>query len=155
MMAGMSGLELQRKLDARKVEIPVIVLTGYGDVPTAVIANPRTGPSSSWRSRSTAKSCSSRLAKRSNWTTRGTASRKRARRCGRARSTHAPRKPNSQARRRRAVQQGNRHPAQRQLQNLRGPPRKIMRKMEANGVAGLVKMVVTSTDIGGQTVTEP
>src|ERR1700722_262335 len=38
MMGGMSGLELQRELNERNIEIPVIVLTGYGDVPTAVRA---------------------------------------------------------------------------------------------------------------------
>ncbi len=38
MMAGMTGLELQKELNERKIEIPVIVLTGYGDVPTAVRA---------------------------------------------------------------------------------------------------------------------
>jgi len=38
MMPGMSGLELQRELNERHIEIPVIVLTGYGDVPTAVRA---------------------------------------------------------------------------------------------------------------------
>jgi FixJ family two-component response regulator len=38
MMPGMNGLELQRELLDRGIEIPVIVLTGYGDVPTAVRA---------------------------------------------------------------------------------------------------------------------
>ena len=38
MMAGMSGLDVQKELKARNIEIPVIVLTGYGDVPTAVRA---------------------------------------------------------------------------------------------------------------------
>jgi two-component system, LuxR family, response regulator FixJ len=38
MMAGMSGLDVQKALIDRKIEIPVIVLTGYGDVPTAVRA---------------------------------------------------------------------------------------------------------------------
>jgi len=38
MMPGMNGLELQRELRDRGIEIPVIVLTGYGDVPTAVRA---------------------------------------------------------------------------------------------------------------------
>src|ERR1700722_911172 len=35
MMAGLSGLELQRELNDPQFQIPVIVLTGYGDVPTA------------------------------------------------------------------------------------------------------------------------
>ena len=38
MGGGMSGLELQKELNERQIEIPVIVLTGYGDVPTAVRA---------------------------------------------------------------------------------------------------------------------
>jgi two-component system, LuxR family, response regulator FixJ len=38
MMGGMSGLDLQKELNERQIEIPVIVLTGYGDVPTAVRA---------------------------------------------------------------------------------------------------------------------
>lgn len=37
-MPGMSGLELQEKLAADGVHIPVIVLTGHGDVPAAVRA---------------------------------------------------------------------------------------------------------------------
>ena len=37
-MPGMSGLELQQELAARKVELPIIMITGYADVPTAVRA---------------------------------------------------------------------------------------------------------------------
>ncbi len=37
-MPGMSGLELQEQLSAQGYHIPVIVLTGFGDVPTAVRA---------------------------------------------------------------------------------------------------------------------
>jgi len=37
-MPGMSGLELQERLSADGHHIPVIVLTGFGDVPTAVRA---------------------------------------------------------------------------------------------------------------------
>jgi two-component system, LuxR family, response regulator FixJ len=37
-MAGMSGLELQDRLIEEGIELPVIVITGYGDIPTAVRA---------------------------------------------------------------------------------------------------------------------
>ena len=37
-MPGMSGLDLQDQLVARGVKIPIIFITGYGDVPTAVRA---------------------------------------------------------------------------------------------------------------------
>ena len=37
-MPGMSGLELQQELNARKVEIPIVFITGHGDVPMAVNA---------------------------------------------------------------------------------------------------------------------
>ncbi len=35
-MPAMSGLELQQTLLARRITMPIIILTGYGDVPTAV-----------------------------------------------------------------------------------------------------------------------
>jgi len=37
-MPGMSGLELQEKLNEARIHVPVIVLTGHGDVPAAVRA---------------------------------------------------------------------------------------------------------------------
>jgi FixJ family two-component response regulator len=37
-MPGMSGLDLQERLRERGSEIPIIILTGYGDVTTAVRA---------------------------------------------------------------------------------------------------------------------
>lgn len=37
-MPGMSGLELQAELKRRKIDIPVIILTGHGDVKVAVHA---------------------------------------------------------------------------------------------------------------------
>ena len=37
-MAEMSGLEVQKELKARQVQIPVIFITGHGDVPMAVQA---------------------------------------------------------------------------------------------------------------------
>ncbi len=37
-MPGMTGLELQKELERTGIEIPIIIVTGYGDVPTAVDA---------------------------------------------------------------------------------------------------------------------
>ncbi len=37
-MPGISGLELQRRLNARQTDLPIIFITGYGDVATAVRA---------------------------------------------------------------------------------------------------------------------
>jgi two-component system response regulator FixJ len=37
-MPGMSGLELQEKLAAMKVEVPIVFITGHGDIPMAVEA---------------------------------------------------------------------------------------------------------------------
>ena len=37
-MPGMTGLELQQHLRDQKIDIPIIVITAYGDVPTAVRA---------------------------------------------------------------------------------------------------------------------
>jgi len=37
-LPGMSGLELQAYLRAREIEIPIVFVTGHGDVPTAVSA---------------------------------------------------------------------------------------------------------------------
>ena len=37
-MPGMSGLELQERLSERRIEIPIVMITGFGDVPMAVRA---------------------------------------------------------------------------------------------------------------------
>ncbi len=37
-MPGIDGLELQRLLNARHIDVPIIVMTGHGDVPSAVTA---------------------------------------------------------------------------------------------------------------------
>jgi two-component system response regulator FixJ len=37
-MSGMSGLDLQERLRARRIPIPVVIITGYADVPMAIKA---------------------------------------------------------------------------------------------------------------------
>ena len=37
-LPGMSGLQLQQKLNAENIDLPVIIITGHGDVPMAVRA---------------------------------------------------------------------------------------------------------------------
>src|SRR5262249_4701408 len=37
-MAGLSGLELQRSLASRNVEVPIVFITGHGDIPMSVQA---------------------------------------------------------------------------------------------------------------------
>ena len=37
-MPGMSGLDLQKELNSRRADIPIIFITGHGDVPMAVTA---------------------------------------------------------------------------------------------------------------------
>ena len=37
-MPGMGGLELQERLAAKRIDIPIIIMTGHGDVPMAVRA---------------------------------------------------------------------------------------------------------------------
>lgn len=37
-MPGLSGLELQERLPANNINTPVVIMTGYGDIPTAVKA---------------------------------------------------------------------------------------------------------------------
>jgi FixJ family two-component response regulator len=37
-MPGMSGLELQERLNGRGIDLPMIMVTAYGDIPTAVRA---------------------------------------------------------------------------------------------------------------------
>lgn len=37
-LPGMSGLDLQRELTNRQIRLPIIIITGHGDVPTAVRA---------------------------------------------------------------------------------------------------------------------
>jgi two-component system response regulator FixJ len=44
-MPGMSGLELQQRLNEQGAEIPIIFITGHGDVPMAVNAMKSSGQS--------------------------------------------------------------------------------------------------------------
>jgi two-component system response regulator FixJ len=37
-MEGMSGLELQKELNRRRIDMPIIFITGHGDIPMSVIA---------------------------------------------------------------------------------------------------------------------
>jgi FixJ family two-component response regulator len=156
MMAGMTGLELQRELNARKIEIPVIVLTGYGDVPTAVNAlkngavefleKPFDGEvlleqvrkaleldDSQRRERDAGEEVRARYKRLTprekqilKMVVDGLSSKEIATLCGVS------------------------------FKTVEAHRAKIMKKMEATGVAHLVKMVVTfCTDIDNQTVKEP
>ena len=55
-MPGMSGLELQGKLKSVGVSLPVIVITGYGDIPMAVRAM-QAGAIRSWKNRFANRNC--------------------------------------------------------------------------------------------------
>ena len=37
-MPGLSGIELQQELTERKVDLPIVFMTGHGDIPTSVQA---------------------------------------------------------------------------------------------------------------------
>jgi two-component system response regulator FixJ len=50
-MPGISGIELLRRLGEMQIRLPVIVITGHGDVPLAVEAM-KNGPSTFWKNRS-------------------------------------------------------------------------------------------------------
>ena len=52
-MPGMSGIELQEQLAAQRINIPIIFITGHGDVKMAVRCRP--GLSTSSRNRSTTR----------------------------------------------------------------------------------------------------
>jgi two-component system, LuxR family, response regulator FixJ len=148
MMAGMSGLELQRELNERQVEIPVIVLTGYGDVPTAVIAlkngaiefleKPFDGEVLLDQVRRALELDSLRRRERDA----GEAVRQRL-------SSLTPREDEIL----KLVVDGlSSKEIASQLEvsfkTVEAHRAKIMRKMKANGVAQLVKMVVTCTEVG-------
>jgi CheY-like chemotaxis protein len=55
-MPGMSGLELQRLLAERQFPLPILIVTGHGDVPMAVQAL-KAGPTTSSRSPSRSSTC--------------------------------------------------------------------------------------------------
>jgi two-component system response regulator FixJ len=56
-MPGMSGLEMQQELNLRGATIPVIFITGHGDIPMAVEAMQH-GAFDSCRNRFATRSCS-------------------------------------------------------------------------------------------------
>ncbi len=154
MMAGMSGLELQRELNARKIEIPVIVLTGYGDVPTAVVAlkngaiefleKPFDGEVLLEQVRKALELDSSRRRERDA----GDVIRQRL-----ARLTPREREilkmvVDGLSSKEIATKLGV------SFKTVEAHRAKVMKKMEAKSVAQLVKMVVSCTDIGSQSATE-
>jgi two-component system response regulator FixJ len=155
MMAGMSGLELQRELNARKIEIPVIVLTGYGDVPTAVNAlkngavefleKPFDGEVLLEQVRRALELDDSRRREQEA----NEVVRQRLDRLTPREKQILKTVVDGLSSKEIATQLGV------SFKTVEAHRAKIMRKMEANGVAQLVKMVVTSTDIGGQTGAEP
>jgi two-component system response regulator FixJ len=150
MMGGMSGLELQKELNERNIEIPVIVLTGYGDVPTAVRAlkngaiefleKPFDGEV---------------LLEQVRRALELDASRRRERDADDVVRQRLEKLTPREAEILKLVVEGlSSKEIATQLdvsfKTVEAHRAKIMKKMEANGVAQLVRMVVTSTDIGGQ-----
>jgi two-component system response regulator FixJ len=156
MMGGMSGLELQKELNERDIEIPVIVLTGYGDVPTAVRAlkngaiefleKPFDGEV---------------LLEQVRRALELDASRRRERDADDVVRQRMEKLTPREAEILKLVVEGlSSKEIATQLdvsfKTVEAHRAKIMKKMEANGVAQLVRMVVTSTNIGGQTAaTDP
>jgi len=37
-LPGMSGIDLQKEMEKRKIDLPIVFITGYGDIPTSVEA---------------------------------------------------------------------------------------------------------------------
>jgi two-component system, LuxR family, response regulator FixJ len=150
MMGGMTGLELQKELNERNIEIPVIVLTGYGDVPTAVRAlkngaiefleKPFDGEV---------------LLEHVRRALELDAARRRERDADEVVRQRLDKLTPREAEILKLVVEGlSSKEIATQLdvsfKTVEAHRAKIMKKMEANGVAQLVRMVVTSTDIGGQ-----
>jgi two-component system, LuxR family, response regulator FixJ len=155
MMGGMTGLELQKELNERNIEIPVIVLTGYGDVPTAVRAlkngaiefleKPFDGEV---------------LLEHVRRALELDAARRRERDADEVVRQRLDKLTPREAEILKLVVEGlSSKEIATQLdvsfKTVEAHRAKIMKKMEANGVAQLVRMVVTSTDIGGQATTDP
>jgi FixJ family two-component response regulator len=66
-LPGLSGLDLQRELAAAGEQIPIIFITGHGDIPMTVRAM-KAGAAESWSSRSANRTCSTRFNRRSRKT---------------------------------------------------------------------------------------
>ena len=150
MMGGMSGLDLQKELNERKIEIPVIVLTGYGDVPTAVRAlkngavefleKPFDGEV---------------LLEQVRRALEVDALRRRERDAGEVVRTRLSRLTPREMEILKLVVEGlsSKEIANKldvSFKTVEAHRAKIMRKMEASGVAQLVRMVVSNTDIGDE-----
>jgi FixJ family two-component response regulator len=68
-MPGLSGLDLQRELAEADIHIPIVFITGHGDIPMSVRAM-KAGPSNSSPSPSATRTCWMRSLKPSSATAR-------------------------------------------------------------------------------------
>jgi two-component system response regulator FixJ len=150
MMSGMTGLELQKELNERQIEIPVIVLTGYGDVPTAVRAL-KNGAVEFLEKPFDGEILLDQVRHALELDT----ARRRERDAGEVVRQRLSRLTPREREILELVVHGlsSKEIATRldvSFKTVEAHRAKIMRKMEANGVAQLVRMVVTTTEIGGQ-----
>src|ERR1700722_10490210 len=150
MMGGMSGLELQKELNERNIEIPVIVLTGYGDVPTAVRAL-KNGAVEFLEKPFDGEALLQQICRALELD----CCRRREHEAGEEVRQRLARLTPREAEILKLVVDGlssKEIAAQLDVsfKTVEAHRAKIMKKMEANGVAQLVRMVVSSTDIGGQ-----
>jgi two-component system response regulator FixJ len=150
MMGGMSGLDLQKELNERKIEIPVIVLTGYGDVPTAVRAL-KNGAVEFLEKPFDGEVLLEQVRRALDVD----ALRRRERDAGEVVRTRLSRLTPREMEILKLVVEGlsSKEIANKldvSFKTVEAHRAKIMRKMEASGVAQLVRMVVSNTDIGDE-----